>query len=178
MSTETPLNNVWVAVQTRILHEKRVAEQLCANEYECFLPLCYKEPCGSAPDFRVNKHRATVPLFPGYLFCRYKESPKFHIRQASGVIKIICCKGIPVIVPNNEIESIRKIVISGFFVKPCKYLKIGLKVRVCSSGCFNGVEGYLMGVNKNKCKIVSGISLLGRAITITVDADQVRQIVD
>ena len=177
MNTETPLNNVWVAVQTRILHEKSVAEQLCANEYECFLPLCYKEPFGPEPDLRVNKRQATVALFPGYLFCRYKESPNFHIRQASGVIKILCYKGIPVIIPNNEIESIRKIVASGFFMKPCQYLKIGLKVYVCSPGCFHGVEGYLMAVNKNKCKIVSGISLLGKAVTITVDAVHVRQII-
>jgi len=178
MQTKAPLRNGWVAVQTRIWHEKKVAEQLCINKYECFLPLCYKEACRTGLDLQLNKHQITVPMFPGYLFCRYRESPIFHIRQASGVIKVLCFKGIPEVIPEEEIESIRKIVASRLFTKPCEYLKIGLKVRVCNSGIFDGVEGYLMAVKKNKCKIASGISLIGKALTITVDDINVRQITD
>ena len=173
--TATHLNNAWVAVQTRVFYEKIVAEQLSFNEHECFLPLRYKEPFKIVPDLKGTKEPTKVPLFPGYLFCRYKLNPIFHIRQASGVKKILCRNGIPEIIPDNEIESIQKIVNSGFHGKPCSLLKVGLKVRV-HSGPFNGAEGYLVSVNKNKYKIAFGISLIEQAIVVTVVGADVRTI--
>ena len=172
MQENDPLDDAWVAVHTRVYYEKKAAEQLYLNGYECFLPLRSKKVHVTAPDLENDREQSLVPLFPGYLFCRYKPQRTFHINRASGVIKIVGIRGIPEVIPDIEMDSIKMIVASGLSTTiPCQYLKVGLKVRVCS-GPFNGVEGYLVAVNKNRCKIASGISAIGKAIVIhLVDTD-------
>lgn len=165
------LENAWVAVQTRVLHEKKAAEHLYLNGYECFLPLRNSKPFENITDIESNRPVSLIPLFPGYLFCRYRSQQIFRIKEASGVIRILGGSNNPEVIPDDEIDSIQKIVNCGFSRESCKFLKVGWKVRV-KSGCFDGVEGYLVSVNKNTCKIASGISILGKAIMLTmVNAD-------
>ena len=153
---------------TRILHEKRVAEHLAFHEYECFVPLQYKKPYRIAPASQNGKQPLSVPLFPGYLFCRYKLQHNFHILRAPGVIRILGYGNTPAVIPDSEIESVQKVVLSGLATEPCQFLQSGQKVQV-KSGPFNGVEGYIVtALNKSICKVAVGISVVEKSVVIDV----------
>ena len=168
MQTKAHLDNAWVAVHTRVLHEKSTAEHLLLNGYECFLPLQYKKPYKTAQLQKDEKQMPSVPLFPGYLFCRYKLRHNFPILRTPGVIRILGYDGAPAVIPDGEVWSISKIVTSGLSTEPYQFLKSGQKVRI-NSGPLNGVEGYLISiVNKNTCKIAVGVSVVERSVVVNV----------
>src|SRR6266550_174131 len=64
--TYTPQIYPWFAVQTRARYENFAAKQLGGRGYEVFLPLY---PCKRRWSDRM--HEFEMPLFPGYLFCRF-----------------------------------------------------------------------------------------------------------
>ena len=81
--------------------------------------------------------------------------------------KILGYNGIPTVIPDCEIESLQKVVISGLSTEPCQFFQLGQKVLV-HSGPLNGVEGYLVQVNKNTCKIAVGVSVVEKSVTVIV----------
>lgn len=167
METKAHFDNAWVAIQTRILYEKVAAEHLVIHGYECFLPLHCKRTHRTVPAHQNDKQYPNAPLFPGYLFCRYKVQHKFPILRVPGVIRILGCNGVPAVIPDQEIVSLQKIVISGIYAEPYQFLKTGQKVRV-NHGPLRDTEGYLIQVNKNTCKIAAGISVVEKSVVITV----------
>jgi len=168
METKAHLDNAWVAIHTRILYEKMVAEHLVIHGYECFLPLHYKRAYRAVQISKNDKHHLDTPLFPGYLFCRYKIKYDFPILQVPGVIKILGCNGIPAIIPDHEIESLQKIVISGLSAEAQPFLHSGQKIRV-NSGPLCGVEGFLVKVvKKNLYKIAVGVSIVEKSLVVDI----------
>jgi hypothetical protein len=59
----------WFAVQVKGTHEKRVATMLDYSGFEWFLPLYERRHHWSDRIKRVE-----LPLFPGYIFCRFGPS--------------------------------------------------------------------------------------------------------
>jgi transcription antitermination factor NusG len=151
--------DAWVAVNVRGLREKIVAERLLGNGYECFLPLQT-----TRAGFSLN-HEITKPLFPGYLFCRYKMQHKFRIVQTPGVLSVVGFGGIPAVIPEEEIASIHKIVHSKFYPEPHEFLPKGQRVRI-DSGPLKGVEGIV--ASGILPKVVVNVEVLKRAIAVTV----------
>jgi len=190
MYSEDHLYGAWVAVQTLCRSEKTVAEYLFSRGYECFLPLQYKYEYRITPVPRNSKRLATVPLFDGYLFCKYKVERNFRIADTRNVIRVLSHKGIPAVIPDIEIESLKKVVASGLSMEPCQFiqadqgvcvksvplngadfktfLKSGQKVRI-NSVPLKEVEGYFVQVvGKDTCKIAVGVSVLQKSVLISL----------
>lgn len=163
---DSSLASAWYGVRTRSNAEKLTTEMVAAKGYEAYLPM-----------YRVRKRwsdrvvEKELPLFPGYLFCRFDPQFRLPILSTPGVVSIISSGKIPLPIPHAEIASIRTAIASGMLVTPCAYLKEGERVRVLA-GPLAGVEGILIR-KKNHSRIVLSVEMLERSVSIEIDRDSV-----
>lgn len=153
----------WFAVQIRTRREVLAAEYLGGKGYEWFLPL-YK----SRRPWSDRIKELNVPLFPGYLFCRFDPHHRLPILQTPGVIQIVGCNRVPVPVDDGEIAAIQTLVSSGLPNQPWPFLSAGDRVRI-ESGPLRGAEGLLTTVKGNH-RLVLSISILQRSVAVDIDS--------
>ncbi|HLH20615.1 MAG TPA: UpxY family transcription antiterminator [Bryobacteraceae bacterium] len=156
----------WYAVRTAAGREKAVSAQFQNKGFEQFLPL-YR----SRRQWSDRTKELELPLFPGYLFCRFDFSNRLPILVTPGVKLIVGYGKIPAPVPDAEIESLRRAVVSGAETMPWPYLSVGQKVRI-REGSLAGVEGILLQV-KNSWRIVLSVELLRRSVSVELDRSAV-----
>jgi transcription antitermination factor NusG len=156
----------WYAVYTRSRHEKTVAEQLVHKSVDHFLPLYETVRKWKNGRFKVN-----LPLFPGYLFVHIPLRERLQVLQVPGVVQLVGSNGVPLALPQAEIETIRDALTKGLQAHPHPYLKVGSRVRI-SSGPLEGLHGILVR-KKGKLRFVVSVDLIMRAISIDVDASEV-----
>jgi transcription antitermination factor NusG len=155
----------WVAVMVRTHYERVAATQLERHGYELFLPLY--TPHGS------RARTARTPLFSGYLFCRYAVAHPFRIIQAPGVLRILSADGRPASVPEEEVESVRRVVLAGVAAEPCPMLGVGERVRVIA-GPLAGLCGTLLATHA-RTRVVVSVSILRRAVAAEVAIEQLER---
>jgi transcription antitermination factor NusG len=140
--------------------------------YEDFLPLY---PSRRRWSDRIKE--LELPLFPGYLFCRFDVSDRLMpILTTPGVIGIVGAGKTPIPVGDEEIESIRAILRSGLAAQPCSFLGIGSRVYV-ERGPLAGVEGIVTSTDK-VYRLVVSVDLLQRSVAVEIDRDWARPIAD
>jgi transcriptional antiterminator NusG len=161
------LDGMWIAVYVRANHERTVADQLQAYGYEPFLPMC------STP---AAERRPRTPLFPGYVFCRYRLRPSIRIVQIPGVVRILSHGQTPAVLSADEIEAIRRIVSLDLHVERWRFLEEGQRVRI-TCGPLQGVEGTLIDIG-NRLRMVVSVTMLRRSVAVTVDAEQLALLSD
>ncbi len=110
-----------------------------------------------------------VPIFPGYLFCRFNPQNKVPILSSPGVQHIVGVAGMPAAIPDEEMKSIYRVIEAGGSAS--SYLKQGRRVRV-THGSLVGVEGVLVRDTTGDRLVVS-IELLTRSASLYIDRDQV-----
>jgi transcription antitermination factor NusG len=155
-------NSQWFAVRTASGREKAAASHLEYKGYEGFLPL-YR----SRRQWSDRTKELELPLFPGYLFCRFDFNNRLPILITPGVQLIVGLGKMPTPVSDAEIDALRRVVASGATAEPHDYLSIGQKVRV-REGSLAGVEGILLQV-KNSWRIVLSVELLQRSVSVELD---------
>jgi transcription antitermination factor NusG len=109
------------------------------------------------------------PLFPGYLFGRLQKKVPFEVSGAPGLAHIVGFSDGPVPIPDEEIESVRRLVDSGLNVSGCSIVNVGSRVRM-RSGPLKGVEGRLEKI-KSQFRLVVSVELLGRSVAADVDLE-------
>jgi len=153
----------WFAVHVRTQREEGVAEYLTGKAYEWFLPTYKRRRLWSD---RVRE--VQVPLFPGYLFCRFDPQHRLPILKTPGVIQIVGYNRVPVPVDEQEISAIQKLVASGLPNQPWPFLAVGDKVRI-ESGPLHGLEGILASLKGNH-RLVLSVTLLQRSVAVEIDS--------
>ena len=137
MSTAIADNLHWYVVHTHPKQEDRANSNLVG-----FLETL-------APKLRVNKYneftgqvsRIARPLFPGYIFSRFRFNELYHkIRFTRGVHSLICFNNEPTPVDDNIIDMIRARIGDDGFVKTADELKVGDEVRI-NDGRFENFSG-------------------------------------
>jgi transcription antitermination factor NusG len=139
------------------------ASTLHGKGYEKFLPL-YR----SRRQWSDRVKEVELPLFPGYLFCRFDlRHTLMPILTTPGVINIVGAGKTPLPVADEEIESIRAILRAGLAVEPWPRLAVGSKVYI-ERGPLAGIEGIIMNLDKGHRLVVS-VSLLQRSVAVEID---------
>lgn len=153
----------WFAVQTRTRYENFAAKQLSGRGYEVFLPFyqCKRRWSDRMQEFEV-------PLFPGYLFCRFNLLDRLPILTAPGVIQIVGIGKTPIPVDEEEVIALQTAVRTGVPRQPWPFLKLGQKVKV-EAGPLCGLEGVLLNF-KGRYRLVLSVSLLQRSVAVEVDS--------
>lgn len=151
----------WLAVYVKHRHEKNVAATLTRRGYESFLPLYTK--------LMRDSKRSELPLFPGYVFCRSGNKDALRIISTPGVFTIVSFGTTPALVPDHEIDAIKRLEKLGLQPQPWPYIAPSPGERVCfKAGPLRGIEGVVVENGHQKWIIVS-VHLLQRSVAVKVD---------
>ena len=160
----------WYAIRIKSKFEKLAAASLHGKGFEEFLPLYRSKRCWSD---RVKT--LDLPLFPGYLFCRFDAHDDWlPILNTPGVVSIVACGNTLVPVSEAEIATIQAVLRSGLLALPWPNLTIGSHV-VIDRGPLAGIEGIALDVDR-KYRLLVSVSLLQRSVAVEIDREWARPI--
>src|ERR1043166_8398009 len=97
----------WYAVKTAAGREKAATADLESKGYEAFLPMCR-----SKRQWSDRVKQLELPLFAGYLFCRFDFNNRLPILITPGVKLIVGFGRTPTPVSDAEIEALRRVIAS------------------------------------------------------------------
>ncbi len=152
----------WFAVHTRSRHEKTVARLLQEKRLETFLPLSEE-----MHRWRDRWKKVELPLFSGYLFAQFcSPHERLALLRTPGVVRIVGfgCQDQPV--PDEQVESLRRILQADANVHRHRLLKAGQRVRIIS-GALAGVEGILARVRSAE-RLVINIPSVRQAVGVEI----------
>ncbi|MEO8097091.1 MAG: UpxY family transcription antiterminator [Acidobacteriota bacterium] len=156
----------WFALQVRHQNERQTQRALEFRAWEALVPA-----------YRVTRQwsdrakEIEMPLFGGYVFCRFGLEDRVRVEDTPGVVRIVKFNGLAAPIEDSEIESIRQMVASKVPLTPWPYLKPGDRVRV-ERGPLRGLEGTLLREN-DRARFVVSVELLQRSVAAEVDPDSV-----
>jgi transcription antitermination factor NusG len=149
----------WFAIYVKNRHEKNVALSLNGKGYESFLPTYVKVD-------RDSK-KYDLPLFPGYVFCRFEVQNTFPVVSIPGVFSIVANGSRPSPICDSEIEAIKRTLATRMVVRPWPYVAAGQQVSM-KSGPLQGLEGVVIDETHHKWLVLS-LHLLQRSVAVKVD---------
>lgn len=163
--SESSQSKLWYAVYTVVRNEKAVNSLFLKKNIETFLPL--REVVNQWKDRRKKVH---IPLFPGYIFVRIFDNDSYSILSilnTKGVVRILNSNGSFLAVPDQQIDSVKRLLEANVEYDPYRYLVEGKEVTLIS-GPLHGVSGKILERKGQKWLIVS-IDIINRSVSVKVD---------
>lgn len=159
----------WYALTVKPRHEFRVMDGLSSlGNVEGFLPT-YKDKRHWSDRVKV----IDVPVFTGYVFARFEASAmRGPILRLGGVRDIVGFGGEPTALADDEIESVRVLIQSGFAVKQWPFLRSGQRVKV-EQGPLRGAEGVIVS-QKDEWMMIVSVELLQRSVAVVLDRSMLK----
>ena len=154
----------WYVLAVRNRFEKAIARNLRGKGHEEFLPL-YRR----ASRWSDRTKHIDLPLFPGYVFCRFNPLNRLPILTIPGVNAIVGFGKTFIPVDECELNAIRAVMKSGNYCGPWPFLQVGERVRV-EYGPLAGTEGIVL-LCKNMYRLVISVNLLQRSVAVEIDRD-------
>ena len=139
----------WYAIYTRPRAEKMVFDRLTEMNVEVFLPL--------QKTYRVWSDRKKLvlkPLLSSYIFVKATAKERGEIIKANGAVKYISFEGIPVSIPENQINNLKLLVNSDSDIEvTTEQFGAGDKVEVMH-GALSGLTGELVKIGRQNRVII------------------------
>lgn len=158
-------NTRWFAISVIPRKEKVTAQTLRAKGYEEFLPLYTERRKWSDRTKSVD-----LPLFSGYVFCRFDPQYRLPILKIPSVTHIVGLGKIPQPVEDTEIDALQTICKAGIHAVPCPYMNVGAKVTILE-GPLKGLEGIM--VEPKETRLIVSVTLLQRSVSVELDREWV-----
>jgi transcription antitermination factor NusG len=154
----------WFAIQTVARHEKRVAGHFREQQIPTFLPLLKQ-----LHQWSDRRMQIQVPLFSCYVFVRLSQQRQIRDRilRTPGVLGFVGGRGQGTSIPNDQVESIRRILEEDVPFGFHPFLEAGNRVRI-RGGSLDGVEGILVEKNRDQSVVVS-VELLRRSLSVRIE---------
>lgn len=156
----------WFAIWTQSHCEPLVRDQLRARGFNAYLPTMrtWSRRAG-------KQHLVPRPMFPGYLFVHRAMDKRSYVEilKTRGIVRILgggWDRLEPV--PDNEIESLQRVLSTDLPVLPHPYLRAGQRVRI-QDGSLAGLEGILVRSRPNRGVVVLSVDLLRQSIAVELD---------
>lgn len=162
----------WYVFYTKPRFEKKIHQKLIAQGLECYLPLIkvWRQ-------WSDRKKLIEEPLFKSYIFARVNEKGRLLVLQTNGIVNCVSFNGKIAIVPDEQIEYIKKIVEhKQDSIKVADTLYKGTKVKVIS-GPLKGMEGYVEYVCEDKW-VVFNIDVVNHSIRVKLGKDEIVKVLD
>lgn len=157
----------WFAIQVKTCTEKTATTVLQYKGCECFLPLGKSRRHWSD---RIKE--LEVPLFPGYLFCRFDPYNRLPILTTPGVIQVLGIGKNLTPVDDDEIAALQCVVKTGLPAEPWPFLQVGDVARI-EHGPLRGMTGIVVNV-KSGFKVILSVTLLRRSVAVEVEGGWLR----
>ena len=159
----------WYALYTRPRFEKKIFEQLRERGHEVYLPLVTR-----TRQWKDRKKKVDMPLFPSYIFVRFDYKYRFDILPIPGVVKIVNFRGEPAVIPDWQIESLKKMMEHPQRVRLEEYMRPGEVVEV-TDGLFKGMRGAIKTV-KDEMRLVITIEGIMQTVSVELDSGSVKKL--
>jgi transcription antitermination factor NusG len=161
----------WYALHTKARHEKAVERRLHEQGMETFLPTTME-----VHRWSDRKKKVEVPVFSCYVFIRCALSAEDRIRvyQVDSVHGFVGAGGASLPIPDEQIESIRKVLTHSAPWRSYPFLKVGQRVRV-RGGAMDGVEGVFRSENGDHSLIIS-VDAIQRSMSVRIDGYDVEPV--
>jgi transcription antitermination factor NusG len=157
----------WYALSVKHQHEGAVRAALAFKGFEAL-----------APTYRARRRwsdrvkEVDLPLFAGYVFCRFRLAERIRVMDAPGVSKVVGFGGTPAEVSEAEIAAIRAVMAAKWPVRPWPHLKPGDRVRV-ERGPLRGIVGTLLREKNQRLQLVISVEILQRSLAVEIEPDMV-----
>ena len=161
----------WYALLTRARHEKMVAYRLREHGVDAFLPLVTQ-----VRHWRQRKKRVELPLFSCYVFAKLLPTNEDRLRalRIDGVFSLVGTRGAGTTIPDEQIESVRRLLEGHLLWGSHPFLKIGQRVRI-RTGALDGVEGILVSRSGENTLVVS-IDAIQRSLAVRIEGYDVEPV--
>ena len=156
----------WYAITVKHQHEQAVRSALVFKGFEALAPT-YR----GRREWSDRVKELDLPLFRGYVFCRFPYVERVKVIDTPGVAKVVNFGGNPAEIPNEEIAALQAAMASRFPVRPWPYLKPGDRVRV-ERGPLRGLEGTLLR-ERDSVRLIIGVEMLRRSMSVELEAGMV-----
>jgi len=156
----------WFALAVKPRFDKAVALTLESKGYETLVPLYKKHH-----KYGARSKVAELPLFPGYVCCRFDVLTRLPILTTPGVIRVLGAGNTPMALSDVEIYSLQTAINARLSIQPFPFLDAGQRIRI-NGGPLAGVEGIVIS-SKQQVRLVLSITLLQRSVLLEIDRDQV-----
>ncbi|RMD91338.1 MAG: UpxY family transcription antiterminator [Calditrichaeota bacterium] len=167
--SDPKLQRYWYAIYTRPNFEKRVDHELKMKGLESFLPT--RQVIHFWSD---RKKKIEEPLFRSYVFIHANAQERYLSLQTRGVVRMVCFNGQPARIPDEQIQSIYRILEHGYDPEPYQYLNFGDEVEIVA-GPLRGLRGFYI-EERNQGRLVISINAIRQSIAVEVERGQVRKI--
>jgi transcription antitermination factor NusG len=160
----------WYAIRVKSNRERVTVDALRGRDMEVCFPT-YRER-------RISGNRARtveLPLFSGYVFCRFDVGNRLPIMTVPGVVHIVGLGSVPQPVDPNEMASVFALLQADLSAAPHPYAT-GRRVRI-HAGPLRGVEGVVV-AHSDATKLVVSVTLLQRSIAVNLDPQWVQVLSD
>lgn len=173
MSIETSENPNWYVVHTHPQQEDRTTSNLNAWGIETLFPR-----------LRVNKYnefsgkliRAVKPLFPNYVFARFRFNERYNrVRYTRGVHSLLCFNSKPAQLEDEIVDLIRSRIGGDGLVKTLEDLKPGDEV-VINDGRFRNFCGVFEREMPESDRVRILLSTVSFQAHVVVDRELVKKL--
>jgi transcription antitermination factor NusG len=161
---ETEVGLRWFALHTRARHEKAIEKRLREQGMETFVPTTVEVHRWSDRQKKVE-----VPLFSCYVFvrCTLSAQDRTLVHQVESVHGFVGSRGSSLPIPDDQIESIQKVLTQTAPWRSYPFLKAGQRVRV-RGGAMDGVEGVFLSENGDHSLIIS-VDAIQRSMAVRIE---------
>jgi transcription antitermination factor NusG len=161
----------WYALHTRARHEKAVERRLQEEGLETFFPTTVE-----VHRWSDRKKKVEVPLFNCYVFirCALTAEDRTRVYRVEGVHGFVGVRGASLPIPDEQIESIRRVVTQSAPWRSYPFLKAGQRVRV-RGGAMDGVEGVFVSENGDHSLVIS-LDAIQRSMAVRIDGYDVEPV--
>ena len=156
----------WFVLRVKAKHEQNVSWLLAIRSVESFVP-----------SYNVRRKWADrqmvlrMPLFPGYVFCRFLENQQSMVAQTPGVVEIVSFGRAPARVDDDEILALQRVASSNCGAEPWPALIPGESVEI-TAGPLIGLCGVVI-QHKAALRLVLSVTLLQRSVLVEIESRHV-----
>jgi len=159
----------WYALYTRPRHEKKAAELLSEKDFEVYLPLIKK-----VRQWKDRKKKVDMPLFNSYIFVNFEYNQRFNVLKTHGIVKIINFSGEPAVIPDWQIDSLKRMLDFPETVRLEKYISPGEIVEIVA-GPMRGLKG-MVNLKKDSKRLILSIDGVFQSISVEIDEEYVERV--
>jgi transcription termination/antitermination protein NusG len=160
------LSRRWHVLRTSHQCERLVADRLRTRGVQVF------DPEMRVWSWRGRVRRASArPLFPGSLFLRHELDRDGFIRmlRGRGVVPFLAERWDRLsVVPDREIDAIRRVLDASLPLRPHPYVGDGRRVTI-RRGSLAGIEGILLDTRPGRALLVLSVDLFRRSVAVEID---------
>lgn len=164
----------WYACYTRSRHEKQVDRMLSERGFETYLPLMPR-----VSQWKDRRKLIEFPLFPSYVFGRFRLSESPRVLSTPGVATIVKANGGRLAaIEDAELENVRRFVqvlATGVVeAEHCPFFAEGDWVEVVD-GPLTGVRGVVV-QKRNRRRVLIGLQAIGQGLEVDIRTNALRPV--